>query len=51
MQQANAMSLEGYDRARKRIPLGDSVLLLSGLALLSWVVPVGGLWLVWRMFM
>lgn len=51
MQHANAMSVDGYNRARKRIPLGDSVLLLSGLAVLSWVVPVGGLWLMWRVFM
>lgn len=51
MQHANVMSAEGYERARKRIPLGDSVLLLSGLAVLSWVVPVGGVWLVWHMFM
>lgn len=51
MQHANTMSVDGYNRARKRIPLGDSVLLLSGLAVLSWVVPVGGLWLVWRLFM
>ena len=47
----NAMSAEAYNRISKRIPLGDSVLLLSGLAVLSWVVPVGGLWLVWRLFM
>lgn len=51
VQHANATSVEGYNRASKRIPLGDSVLLLSGLAVLSWIVPVGGLWLVWRVFM
>ncbi len=45
------MSGERHQRIGKRIALGDSLLVLSGLAVLSWVVPVGGLWLVWRVFM
>ena len=49
--QANARSHEMERRRHERIALGESILLLGGLAALSWALPIGGLWLVWRSLM
>lgn len=50
MYQADARSYEGEQHGRGRIAPVESALVLSGLSILSWALPIGGFWLVWHSF-